>query len=666
MDRVRPIRKLIAASLFASAALAGEAPQDDFTNLSIEELLNLEIISASRLGSKTSQAPTSVSILTAKDIRTFGWRTLAEALNSLRGLFTSNDRNYSFLGARGFMRSGDYNSRILLMIDGQRLNENIYDGGYIAQEFMLDMDLVDHIEYVPGSGSSIYGANAFLGMINIVTKQGQAINGAQVAGEIGTFDTYKGRVSYGRSLDNGADLLFSASHFDSAGVENLYFPGYDRPETNRGIAHNMDDERADRLFGKFKFEEFTVSGGYVSRFKRVPTASFDAVFNDQQYFTEDKQFFTNLKYEKDLSDTGKIQLKGYYQGYDYHADQAYRFDGARIINHDLASGRWWGGEAQLTFSPVSGHRVIMGLEYQYDQRQTLVNYDIDPYFSYVQSRRSGHRLEAYLQDDIQILDDLIFSAGARVDYHHMLNSMQANPRLGLIWSPLANTQFKLLYSSTFRAPNAWERDYNAFGFVANPDMREEQIKSYEAIAEWHSANGLRLLSSLFHNDISQLLQGRPVSDDINGDYSVQNYGRYHAYGIELEAEKRWSSGRMLKASYTYNLLTNENSHGTWATYSPQNLFKLHYAESFFNDYLTLGIENIFIDRRKLDYAGSFADGYNLVNINLSSDKLIRGLDTSFGIYNLFDIHPQMPGVSDQVDIIRMNGRELRLKLQLTF
>ncbi|WP_256360438.1 TonB-dependent receptor plug domain-containing protein [Methylomonas koyamae] len=173
------MRKLIAASFFASAALAGEAPQDDFTNLSIEELLNLEIISASRLGPKTSQAPTSVSILTAKDIRTFGWRTLAEALNSLRGLFTSSDRNYSFLGARGFMRSGDYNSRILLMIDGQRLNENIYDGGYIAQEFMLDMDLVDHIEYVPGSGSSIYGANAFLGMINIVTKQGKAINGAR-------------------------------------------------------------------------------------------------------------------------------------------------------------------------------------------------------------------------------------------------------------------------------------------------------------------------------------------------------------------------------------------------------------------------------------------------------------------------------------------------------
>ncbi|WNB74157.1 TonB-dependent receptor plug domain-containing protein [Methylomonas koyamae] len=660
------MRKLIAASFFASAALAGEAPQDDFTNLSIEELLNLEIISASRLGPKTSQAPTSVSILTAKDIRTFGWRTLAEALNSLRGLFTSSDRNYSFLGARGFMRSGDYNSRILLMIDGQRLNENIYDGGYIAQEFMLDMDLVDHIEYVPGSGSSIYGANAFLGMINIVTKQGKAINGAQVAGEIGTFDTYKGRVSYGKSLDNGADVLFSASHFDSAGVENLYFPGFDTPETNRGVAHNMDDERADRLFGKFKFEEFTLSGGYVNRFKRVPTASFDGIFNDQQFFTEDKQFFTNLKYEKNVSDTAKLQLKGYYQGYDYHADQAYLLDGSRVINHDFASGRWWGGEAQLTFSPINGHRMILGLEYQYDQRQALTNHDIDPYFSYVRSRRSGHRLEAYLQDDIQILDDLIFSAGARVDYHHMLNSMQANPRLGLIWSPLANTQFKLLYSSTFRAPNSWERDYNAFGFVANPDMREEQIKSYEGIVEWHSANGLRLLGSLFHNDISQLLLGRPATADIDGDYSVQNYGRYHAYGIELEAEKRWSSGRLLKASYTYNLLTNENSHGTWATYSPQNLFKLHYAESFFNDYLTLGIENIFIDRRKLDYAGSFGDGYNLVNINLSSDKLIRGLDTSLGIYNLFDIHPQMPGVSDQVDIIRMNGRELRLKLQLTF
>ncbi|MDD2801890.1 MAG: TonB-dependent receptor plug domain-containing protein, partial [Methylococcales bacterium] len=223
----RLITTLILLALSRSVT-ANDSDTEDLTNLSIEELLNVEVISSSRLGQKTNQAPTSVSILTASDIRTFGWRTLADALNGMRGLFTANDRNYSFLGVRGFEKN-DYNSRVLMMIDGLRMNENIYDTGNIAQEFMLDIDLVERIEYIPGSGSTIYGANAFLGFINVITKKGKAINGAQLAGEAGSFDTYKGRVSYGKQFDNGTDILFSASHYDSGGVENLYFPAHDNP-----------------------------------------------------------------------------------------------------------------------------------------------------------------------------------------------------------------------------------------------------------------------------------------------------------------------------------------------------------------------------------------------------------------------------------------------------
>lgn len=661
---MRTLMLLLALLMPMAWVAASETAREDLTNLSIEQLLDVEIISASRLGQKSNQAPTSISILTAGDIRTFGWRTLAEALNSLRGLFTSNDRNYSYLGIRGFMHGNDYNSRILLMIDGQRMNENLFDGGYIAQEFMLDMDLVDRIEYIPGSGSSIYGANAFLGMINVVTKKGRAINGSQLAGEIGTFDTYKGRISYGKTLDNGTDLLFSASHYDTAGVENLYFPEYDHPATNNGIAHDLDGERADRLFGKINFAEFTLSGGYVDRSKRVPTAAFDGIFNDPIFFTNDKQFFSNLKYEKNLSEKTTVLFKGFYQGYEYDADQAIMVNDARVVNHDMASGRWWGGEAQLTTSPIDGHHLIMGLEYQYDQRQRLLNYDLDPYLQYLESHRNGHRVEVYLQDDMQLLDDWVFSAGARMDYHHMLKQLQLNPRLGLIWNPQANTQFKLLYSSTFRAPNAWESDYNIWGNVANPAMHQEQIKSYEAIAQWRSGSNLRLLGSVFYNDISQLLEVGPTGDP-DGNYSVFNAGRYHAYGTELEAEQRWRNGRLLKASYTYSLLTDENAHGAWAKASPQNLFKFHYAEPLFDNHLTLGLESIFIDQRKTE-SGGLAKSYELVNINLSSDKLIRGLDTSLGVYNVFDSHYQMLGVSDTLNILRMNGREFRLKLQMTF
>jgi len=636
------------------------ASAEDLTHLSIEELLDVEVISASRLGQKTSQAPSSVSVLTASDIRTFGWRTLADALNSMRGLFTSNDRNYSYLGVRGFNRN-DYNSHVLMMIDGQRMNENVYDTGNIGQEFMLDMDLVERIEFIPGSGSTIYGANAFFGLINVVTKKGKALGGAQMAGEIGSFDTYKGRVSYGKQLDNGADILLSASHYDSAGVENLYFPAHDDPSTNNGIAHHLDTERADRLFGRFQFEEFTLSGGLVDRLKRVPTAAYPdsgMIFNDPASRTFDRQFYANLKYDKALNAKTSLLLKSFYQGYEYNAEDAYNL-GGRVINHDLTSGRWWGGEAQLTTTAFDRQRLIMGLEYQYDQRQTQKNYDIDPFYSYQDSHRHGNRVELFIQDDIQVLDKLVFSAGLRFDYHHMVKRLQLNPRLGLIWNPITNTSFKLLYSSTFRAPHAWELEYNNYYYGVRTDLREELIKSYESIIEWQSAGGLKLLGSLFFNDISQFLVPDPAANDF-----LANVGKYHAYGAEWEAEKRWDSGRLLKASHTYTLLTDEANHGIWAYGSPQNIFKLHYAEPLFNGFAKLAVENIYIGERK-NWQGGIADAYNLVNLNLSSDRIMHGLDMAFGVYNLFDSHYPMLGAGVN-NTIPMNGREFRLKLQVTF
>jgi iron complex outermembrane receptor protein len=258
----------------------------------------------------------------------------------------------------------------------------------------------------------------------------------------------------------------------------------------------------------------------------------------------------------------------------------------------------------------------------------------------------------------------------RLDYHHMLKSLQLNPRLGLIWNPLESTTFKLLYSSTFRAPNVFERDYNFFSTnTANPSNREERIKSYESVVEWHSTTGLKLIGDLFYNDMYQLLE-QNIDPDFGGNSrQFLNIGHYHAFGIELEAEKRWDSGRLLKASYTYNRLTDERRGGIWAPASPQNAFKLHYAEPLFNNFAKLGIENIFFSERRTPQ-DSIADAYNQLNLNLSSDRIIHGLDASIGVYNLFDTHYQMPGGTGPADItqkvIPMNGREFRLKLQVTF
>ena len=131
---------------------------------------------------KPTEAPSSVTVITSDEIKKYGHRTLADVLQSVQGFHVSYDRNYAFLGARG-VSLGDFNSRILLLVDGHRVNNNLTDGAYIDTAFILDIDLIDRVEIIRGPGSVLYGNNAFFGVINVITRQGEQLNGAEVSGE---------------------------------------------------------------------------------------------------------------------------------------------------------------------------------------------------------------------------------------------------------------------------------------------------------------------------------------------------------------------------------------------------------------------------------------------------------------------------------------------------
>ena len=489
-------------SIFGKAVSAQDGNQ--IYDLSLDQLVNVEVESASRFKQKSSEAPSAVEVLTANDIRSFGWRTLADALNAMRGLYVRNDRNYSYLGERGFSRTGDYTSRVLIMIDGRRMNDAIFDQGFIDEEFLLDMNLIERIEFIPGSGSSVYGANAVLGVINVITKQGKDFNGARLAGEVGSLDTSRGRATYGKQWSNGADLLVNASQYDSQGNKQLFYPEF--ADSNGGIAQNLDAERARRLFGQLSYQDFTLRAGFNDRRKHVPTASFGAAFNDPHYFTFDRQYYVDLDYNTAINSDLALDARTFHHWYDYHAVTPYSADSDTILNYDAVDSRWWGGEFKLTGTQFRHHKWITGLEIQYDQRQNMTNYDIDPNFLYNSSNRHGWRAGIYAQDEWRITDSLMLNAGLRLDHHHMIKNLQLNPRIGLIWDITPSLTAKLLYGSSFRAPNVYERDYVFLGTnVNNPNNREERVKSYETIMEWRPGQGLKLLGTLFHNDMTQML-----------------------------------------------------------------------------------------------------------------------------------------------------------------
>jgi len=230
---------LVAAAL-CGAVVPGEAQEpQDLTSLSPEELFALPTqgeSTASKYLNKVTDAPASVSIVTAEEIRLYGYRTLADVLNSVRGIAISYDRNYTYLGFRGLSRPGDLNTRILVLIDGHRLNDNVFDSALVGDEFPVDLENVERVEIIRGPGGAVYGTSAFSAVISVVTKRGGEVHGLEATGSLGTLDTRGLRLGWGTAIGNRLHLLISGSTADSEGQPRLYFREFDTPETSGGFA----------------------------------------------------------------------------------------------------------------------------------------------------------------------------------------------------------------------------------------------------------------------------------------------------------------------------------------------------------------------------------------------------------------------------------------------
>src|SRR5439155_27367596 len=133
-----------------------------------------------------------------------------------------------------------FNSRMLLLGNGHRVNNNLTDWALIETSFILDIDLVDRVEIIRGPGSVLYGNNAFFGVINVITREGKQINGVEGSFNYGSFDTYKGRVTIGEQFTNGVRFLVSGTYYDSQGVDALFYRAFNTPAQNHGVAEGMD------------------------------------------------------------------------------------------------------------------------------------------------------------------------------------------------------------------------------------------------------------------------------------------------------------------------------------------------------------------------------------------------------------------------------------------
>ena len=667
MHPSRIIMPLFFSLLALPPASYGEAT-DDSQNSALEQIMGTEVttvIGASKYQQELVEAPASVSIVTSDDIRKGGHRTLAEILNSVRGFYTTDNRAYSFIGLRGFSPQGDLGTRVLVLVDGHRLNDAVFGHAGAGGDFPLDVDLIDRVEVIRGPGSSLYGTSAFVAVINVITRSAKDLRGGELSASGGSLDAWTGRVTGGGKWADGADLLFSGSYRDSAGNQKLFFPEY--AASNGGIAQGIDGETSWDLLTKVSWKDVSLLLLHQQRHKAISTASFGSIFNDPGEKTSDEHTLAGLNYAgqgrwADLN--AHLTYNRYQYGGDYPLDSS----GVRTLSRDRTVAEWIGSDlfASRSFGP---HLVILGTEQRFQFNELQQNALVTP--THVQVLDDHHHSYVqgyYLQDEYHLAKDLILNAGLRYDHYDTFGGT-TNPRAALIWKPRDGTVLRLSYGEAFRAPNAFELYYgDGSSQKGNPQLKPEKVRTGELNWDQFIGNYIKTTATVYVSRFEGLLV--QVVDPADNQAVFTNQSRLESKGLELQAEGKWENGYSGLLSYCYQETRDPGGHG--AVNSPRNLAKGSFTVPLPPGKSSATLEMFYAGSR-LNANRETVDGGAIFNLTLLNRDLLKGLDLSASIYNLFDTSYAVPSgpehfnsLGETLREIPQNGITFRIKATYRF
>lgn len=651
---------VVALSTTMVSPAAAVTVADDYTSLSLEQLMAIPVYSAAKREQKTSEAPSSVTVITSQDVRAYGWRTLSDLLRSVPGMYVTSTRTYGSVGVRGFERSGDFGGRILLLVNGHRMNDPLYDSAAIVEDFILDLDLIDRVEIVRGPGSTLYGTNAFFAVINVISKGADQIGGFEAAGEGGTQDAYRGRLSYGKKTEDGAETMFSASSYRSDGKESVYMPRLVEPGVFDGILHNGDAELSTRYMGSHRSGGLTLEGFYVSRDKDTPAAYGTVPFLPRH--TLDARAFVEGRYEYALSADATLAARLYYDWYKYVGTYLYDVgEPEYLTNLDYSLSESVGGELQLSWHPLANHSATAGFEYRDNYKQVMQNYDVNPHYDVLDINPATKIFGMYLQDEFRPSDRLGVTGGVRYDHYDTFGE-SVNPRLAVVYGLDEATTVKLLYGQAFRAPNANEFYYEEEGAVKrNPDLKPEDITTYEVVGERHFGRNWRGSAAGFFNQATGLID--IFLDPADDQYTYVNADKVDARGIELQADGQLGHDARLSASYTYTK-TKDAATGEPLPLAPKHLGKLNLTVPVVPGGVLAGVEVQYVSKRINPASGRGYDSVWLVNTTLFSYRWKDRWEFSLSAYNLFERHYNYAIIGDLEAL--QDGRLLRAKVSTRF
>jgi iron complex outermembrane receptor protein len=615
---------------------------------------DLPTIEAASLHAQTlAEAPANVTVITAAQIRRYGYRTLAEALASVRGFYVTNDHTYHYVGVSGISLPGDFNTRFLVMLNGHPLTDNIYNSNnFFGQDFGLDMGLVERIEIIRGPTSALYGSNGMLANINVVTRSPVDGPTVQVSTENDTFGEAKLGASASLNLGRGANLLVSASLFHNGGIA---FPldGLPLPAGAVPPVSNADGERGYHTFANLIWHNWSFTAYLNSRGKQPPVGLGTSLSGDPGQSVVDSRNLVGAAYKRQIG-PGELQWQLYYDRYRYRDRFDYPVDGGVQALRDYNRGDWF--DSQLTYSlPVSGLGLLTaGIAGSWDVRAEQYN-EVDG----VRQGYTNHPDRdgaLFVQQEVKLAPKLKLYGGLRLDESRLFGHF-LSPRVALVWQSSSRTVYKAVYGHPFRNPSAFEQFYNDGGlsYAAAPPLRQEVAETFQASVERKVASAWTLTADGFSYRIRNGIEAVALDDSVQ---QYRNTGGYRAAGGELEISgKPWDRLEVL-ASLAVQQATG-GAASVWLANSPRQVAKLRLGLPLWRDRLVLAGNWQYLSARK-SWTGDRLGGALLTDAT-ATWRIHPRVDVQAGVRNLFDRRYEDP-IYLTVDRLRGDGRSAFLRL----
>ncbi len=659
--RIRYLLSLVLVTLVAQTARA----QDPEQALSaLDSLLNVPVSAAAKYAQRRSEAPASITIVTAEEVRRYGYRTLADVLNDLPGFYVSNDHNYTYVGVRGFGRPADFNNRVLVQINGHTLNESFVGAVGIGREFGIDLDAIERIEIVRGPGSSLHGARAMFAVVNLITRDGRAIDGFETTGELGNLGTWRTSIVGGTTLFNELDVQLSASVSSREG-QDFYYPEFDQPTSNDGTAVSSDRDQARHLQASVSYAGFTLDGLASARDKTVPTAAFFTNFSDPNNETHDERHFIELKYASREGMPLQFSAQTYANFFGNTFVLPYE---GWSLQHEIWTS-WIGTEGRLRWDPIAKNRLVVGAEVQriVDAHNKASAVETGEVFK--EGDYPYTVVSVFLQNELQLLEQLALTLGIRHD-DYSIGESSTTPRAAVVYHPWPSTTLKALYGEGFRPANLFEsRATPPFYFVDNNDLGPEKIRTTELVWEQRLTPSLVMTTALYNNEIRDLIEPVPQGlaqgpTTLVPSFQYQNRGNLAAQGLETELRFMAASGLWATGSYTFQRVRRADT-GDKITNSPAHLARLALSKHFWHG--LVAAVNLAYESSRIALYGAEVDDFLLTDITISAPWLLDHLSLSAQVKNLLATDYYMPaGPQHRQRVLPQYGRELFLTLRYRF